>query len=113
MLNRRCARRSNRTTETRWPNGEQIVMTRRQLRFASLIVSIFLCALATRALGQPKSEPTVATLRQKVIDAKDREEADKAWKALLQRVGPAGLPELMKDKDTSIAVQAAWEAHKK
>src|SRR5207248_1674736 len=32
-----------------------------------------------------------------------------ARQALLQRVGPIGLAELMKDEDTNIALLAAWE----
>lgn len=35
------------------------------------------------------------------------------YKALFEKVGRAGLPDLTKDKDTSLALQASWELHKK
>lgn len=35
------------------------------------------------------------------------------YKTLFEKVGRAGLPELLKDKDTGVALQAAWELHKK
>jgi hypothetical protein len=37
----------------------------------------------------------------------------KAYRELFEKVGHAGMPELMKDEDDGIALQAAWEFNKK
>ena len=58
-------------------------------------------------------EPTVAALRDAVVRAADRSEAYAAYKAYFQRLGPAGIRASTTDTDTGIALQAAWEAHKK
>jgi hypothetical protein len=78
---------------------------------ARLVLSLLTCALAVgRGLG---AEPTVAELRERVVKADTPDKKAEAYKAYFLKVGRAGLKDLMKDEDTSIALQAAWEAHLK
>jgi hypothetical protein len=58
------------------------------------------------------------SLRKRIVDAiRSKKSSPRApaevYKDLFERVGLEGLPALMKDKDTSIALQAAWEHYKK
>jgi len=60
----------------------------------------------------------VAALRREILrdiaanEDRSREVAS-AYRKLFTRFGLAGLPALMEDSDTSIALQAAWEFHRK
>jgi hypothetical protein len=58
------------------------------------------------------AEPTVAELRERVLKADTPEKKAEAYKAYFLKVGRAGLKDLTKDEDTSIAIQAGWESHK-
>lgn len=49
----------------------------------------------------------------RLVDRTPAEEQARAYRALFEKVGRAGLPELTKSKDTSLALQASWELHKK
>lgn len=42
-----------------------------------------------------------------------QEKQAKVYRALFEKVGLSGLPDLTKDKDTGLALQASWELHKK
>ena len=64
-----------------------------------------------------KSEK-VNTLRNVIVnaqigDSKNRHQVSGAFKELFTYLGLEGLKELTRDEDTSIALQAAWETHKK
>jgi hypothetical protein len=49
-----------------------------------------------------------------VVEVEERPwDKAKAYRALFEKVGRAGLTDLAKDKDTSLALQASWELHKK
>lgn len=51
----------------------------------------------------------MAPFREMVVRAGTREQKGAAYQAYFLHVGRAGLKELMKDQDTGIALQAAWE----
>lgn len=91
------------------PCNPRVLIMRPQYLVAILLACIVLCAMTIPAPAQSKPEPPVATLRQKVLDAKRWQESQDARRALLQRVGPAGLTDLTKDEDTGIALLASWE----
>jgi hypothetical protein len=76
-----------------------------------IFVAGILLALAPNA--RPDPEPTVAALRDRVLKVEDAGEARAAYRALFKRLDAAGLQDLTKDTDTGIALQAAWEAHRK
>jgi hypothetical protein len=63
------------------------------------------------AIADP-SDP-VKQLRLRVLEAKSPDDKAKAYQALFEHVRRAGLPQLMKDPDVGIALQAAWEANAK
>ncbi len=67
------------------------------------------CLIASAA----EPEKDVKTLRDAVVKADTQKDKMYGYKALFEKVGKAGLPELMKDDDTGITLQAAWEVHKK
>jgi hypothetical protein len=71
-----------------------------------------LLTLAVVPLPTASAEPTVPELRDRVIKADTPEKKADAYKAYFLKVGRAGLKDLVKDEDTSIALQAAWESHK-
>jgi hypothetical protein len=75
-----------------------------------LVPSLLTCLLAT---GTGAAEPTVAELRDRVVKADTAEKKAEAYKAFFLKVGRAGLKDLMKDDDTGIALQAAWETYAK
>lgn len=60
-------------------------------RTTILIVCMFTCALPIPGPGQSKPEPTVATLRQKVLDATNREEVNAAEHRLISECGTSHL----------------------
>jgi hypothetical protein len=74
--------------------------------------ALLLLAACSTAVAEP-ADPTQATLRKQVLKASDANAKAAAYKALFLRVGKARLQELTKDPDTGIALQAAWELHKK
>jgi len=71
------------------------------------------CLFAAEPAARCDSEPTVAELRERVLRAKDRSEGYTAYKEDFKRLGRSGLLKAMKDTDTGIVLQAAWEVHKK
>jgi hypothetical protein len=77
-------------------------------RAISVRVLIFvpLCASLVAAEPAPPPRPVV-----RLKETPDKQA--KAYKALFERVGKSGLVGLSKDEDTSLALQAAWEIHKK
>jgi hypothetical protein len=77
----------------------------------SVLAAMWPVAACGTAAAQPDDSPKA--LRAKVIQAADSDSKADAYKALLLKVGKAGVADLMKDEDTGIALQAAWEAHKK
>jgi hypothetical protein len=80
---------------------------------------IFLTAVFTvTGQGDSKRSEKIKGLRERILkaqqgDAGSSAEAAAAYKELFTYVGRNGLKDLTKDKDTSIALQAAWEVHKK
>jgi hypothetical protein len=70
-----------------------------------------LLVLTGRSAAEPV--PTIEALRQAVLKSPNGVYLGRAYMALFLRVGRAGLPELTKDADPGIALQAAWEVHKK
>src|SRR5437667_9778674 len=61
---------------------------------------------------QAEPERTAAALRARVLRADSRDKAA-AYQAYFLRLGRAGLRDRMKDDDTGVALQAAWEVHLK
>jgi hypothetical protein len=53
------------------------------------------------------------TLRDQVLNADSRDKAATAYRRYFAHLGRAGLRERLTDKDTAIALHAAWEVHKK
>jgi hypothetical protein len=76
-----------------------------------LAACVALCCLASAPAAEPEKD--VKALREQVVKADTPDDKAKAYKALFEKVGKAGLSELMKNEDTGIALQAAWEVHKK
>ena len=58
-------------------------------------------------------EKDVKALREAVLKADTPKKLAYGYKELFEKVGKDGLPELMKDDDIGLALQAAWEVHKK
>jgi hypothetical protein len=54
-----------------------------------------------------------ADLRDRVLKADTPDKAGEAYEAYFRHLGPAGVRGLLADEDTGIALQAAWEVHKK
>jgi hypothetical protein len=63
---------------------------------------------ATSVAAEPAPPPRPVVRLKETPD-----EQAKAYKQLFERVGKSGLMGLCKDEDTSLALQAAWETHKK
>jgi hypothetical protein len=78
-----------------------------------LLVVWFVCLLAHQPSAGSHPTKSTATLRDEVLKATDPHAKAKAYKALFVQVGRAGLKELTEDADTGLALQAAWEHHKK
>lgn len=76
-----------------------------------LAARVALCCLASAPAAEPEKD--VKALREAVVKAETAKEKMYSYKTLFEKVGKAGLPELTKDEDTGIALQAAWEVHKK
>src|SRR5262245_37101936 len=84
-------------------------------------------AFAASGLSVAQSDDTLKSLRDKVLQADNLKSVRgapanrippwtvkaEAYEALFKKFGKSGLRDLMKDEDTSIALQAAWEEHKK
>lgn len=49
----------------------------------------------------------------RLVQRTPAQEQARTYRALFEKVGRAGLPELAKSKDTGLALQASWELHKK
>jgi hypothetical protein len=76
-----------------------------QVAFPALVL-IAATAAASDAVPTP-------ALRDAVIRADTSDKAAAAYEAYFLRIGRAGLKDLMKDEDTGIALQAAWETYTK
>jgi hypothetical protein len=87
-----------------------------RLRFLGLLV---IAACAPVLAREDKEAERVEVLRKEVLkdlcaDDPDKSEAVAgAYKKLFTHIGLAGLPKLAEDEDTSLALQAAWEVHRK
>lgn len=87
-----------------------------RLRFVSLLV---IAACAPVVAREDKEAERVKFLRKEVLKDLSADDADKseavagAYKKLFTHVGLAGLPKLAEDEDASLALQAAWELHRK
>ena len=82
----------------------------RMLPLASCVILILVGSCGP-ALSQPSDTP--AALREAVLRASTRDKAGVAYKDYFLRLGLGGLRDRVKDEDTGIALQAAWEVHKK
>ena len=79
---------------------------------------LLLACVPAGAADDAKDAERVRALRGEVLKNVDAAEdksaaAAAAYKALFTHVGLAGLKKLAEDDDTSIALQAAWELHRK
>jgi hypothetical protein len=74
-----------------------------------LVLFLLTCHLAAGTVRG--AEPTVAELRERVVKADTPKAKGEAYEAYFPKVGRAGLKDLMKDDDTNIGLQAAWESH--
>jgi hypothetical protein len=96
------------------------------MKASGLLPVVLGALLPVLACGTAAAQPddTVKALREKVIQADNvKRDPDRgvrpantkaeAYNALFLKVGKAGLADLMKDEDTGIALQAAWEVYKK
>jgi len=81
-----------------------------------LISGIGFAGLALTVMAPPvrgENEPTVAALREAVLRANSVDKAAEAYKAYFVQIGRVALKDRMKDEDTGIALQSAWEVHLK
>ena len=78
----------------------------------SRLLPILFLLLSQRVIAA-EPEETTQLLREKVLKASTSSEKAKAYKQFFLKGGRAGLSGLTKDEDTGIALQAAWEVHKK
>ncbi|HJZ56210.1 MAG TPA: hypothetical protein VKE74_14685 [Gemmataceae bacterium] len=86
-------------------------MTMRNSRLLPAALGLLSLLVVDRsAAAQPE---TPKALREQVLKAASARVKAEAYQKWFQEVGRAGLPELTKDTDTGIALQAAWEVHKK
>lgn len=76
-----------------------------------LIITICLAVSLADAANRQQHE--IAELRHRVLKADNATKKYKAYIDLFHRIGQSGLPRLLNDEDTSIALQAGWESHKK
>jgi hypothetical protein len=76
----------------------------------SIAIGLF-CMLVGNLTALADPSDAAKRLRQKVIEAKSSDAKAAAYQRLFESVGRKGLAELMKDPDTGIALQAAWEAN--
>jgi hypothetical protein len=84
-------------------------LSRRKFMKPPVLVTLLFLLIS----GSPAAEPDeTSALRDRVLKATKPDEKAAAYKALFTKVGKAGLAGLMKDEDTGIALQAAWELHK-
>ncbi len=74
-----------------------------------LVAFGFFCPLVVG--GEPEDD--FVTLREAVVKASSSKLKAKAYQSLFKATGQKGLADLTKDDDTGIALQAAWELHKK
>src|SRR5262245_960411 len=80
-------------------------------RYVSLLPAL-LCVLGCAAPTTPKAAVPKSP-RLQVLAARTPEEKAEAYRELFRSEGPARLKLLLKDEDTGIALQAAWEVHTK
>ena len=81
------------------------------MRASQLLLVVFGLVCPLVVWGNPANE--ITALRETVLKAEGMLAKSEAYKKLFQEVGRAGLKDLRKDEDTSIALQAAWELSKK
>ncbi len=80
-----------------------------QFRDFAIGISILMVGSGSLIAQPTPSQPP----REGVLKATTPEDLEKAYKKLFRAVGRMGFAELKKDTDLGIALQAAWESHKK
>ncbi|MBP3956293.1 hypothetical protein J8F10_13465 [Gemmata sp. G18] len=80
---------------------------------AAHVFTGFAILWGTAVTGAPLLAQDKEAEEEKLWKARPPQKQAAAYREQFEKVGRAGLPALMKDKDTSLALQAAWEAHKK
>jgi hypothetical protein len=84
-------------------------MSRHGLYWSVAFAGVFIATARLTAGADPG--PATATLREAVLRADSSDKAAPAFKAYFLRLRRAGLPDLLKDENSGIALQAAWETH--
>ena len=74
------------------------------------VLTLFM--LAATALSLRAEDGTALVCARGGAEERPEDKA-KAYRLLFEKVGRPGLPDLMKGKDTGLALQASWEFHKK
>jgi hypothetical protein len=87
------------------------MMSPRRTFTIALIPSFALVAFLPAAGADP--EPTTAALSDAIVRARSADSAAAAYRAYFLRGGRVGLKDLLKDEDTGISLQAAWETNLK
>jgi hypothetical protein len=82
-------------------------------RIILLAACVAFIVAGSPAVAISQTTDTLSTLRSRVLDADTSDTAAAAYKGYFVRLGREGLRDRVKDEDIGIALQAAWEVHKK
>ena len=86
----------------------------RQVLIGAVLLALSLVAVARDDRDADRVKALKKDLLRDLLAEEDKSAAVAgAYKKLFAHVGLAGLPQLVKDEDTSIAIQAAWELYRK
>lgn len=83
-----------------------------RMRTTVAFFTLLICCGMSRGGEDAERSKKIEQLREILINAKHDAETADAFKKLFLYVGRAGLADLTKDENTSIALQAAWELNK-
>jgi len=88
-------------------------MYRFRKQLAPGVVAWIVGVIGGSSVVYAQNPSAVKELRDRVVSASSAESKAKAYRILFEKVGRSGLVTLAKDEDTGLALQAAWESHKK
>jgi hypothetical protein len=82
-------------------------------RTTLLTLVVLSCIFTGPAFGDGTREERTAELRKAVFEDSSAQAKGAAYRTFFRHVGQTGFDALTKDEDTGLALQAAWEVHKK